>query len=190
MIDVNPEDLLLVTGDLPAEANYYLVGTRSRGKTSNSAILIEMGAGPGQEYIDHFGRVAGWYISLTRGSFSSSAAPEFVDSGVTLFRTHEGAMKFLEETHPDCHIPEDGTATKIESSIGDASLTCLSTFLDLSGRTRYSYGVNFVYRNVYEYVYGSSWVDELHTEDVDLLVDLLMSRLQDAQLSDQVSVTP
>ena len=189
VIDVDPKEFLLTRQDLPSEAKYYLPNSNWISPHRNSEVVSGWGVDEGRKYLAETGRIDGWWVYYLRGTVTV-IAPEEVYDNVVIYKTVEGALlvitKYSSCSDRDTGYIELETAPKI----GDYSKTCVSTEMQSSGENRVWYRIEFVYRNYYHDIVGYGWENDVEPKFVESIALVLLKKLQNAPLSEEVKYSP
>lgn len=187
IIQAEPADLVLETGDLPEEGSYYI--SQDKGTLTNEMIVYNFQRVLGvdmadlvDQYLQETSRLDGYSQVWTRGNWSYQG-PLYVANEIAIFKNANGAQLEVTKYKPLLIEAMDGRVPSHEEiRLGDETRIYLDTVIS-NGQEADVILVEFAYRNVVVDIgcFGEKGVYSL--EDVLAIAERLLTRIQELPLT-------
>ncbi len=176
----DPLDFLMVKADLPQDAHYYLPNEYWMGMLHNEQIVGVWTVEKGKAYLAATGRIDGMWVDYDRGS-TTVIAPQEIYDNVVIYQKTEGAQFTL----TDYNTEIDAGYTELDNppQIGDLTRAFTRKEMQSTGEYRVWMGISFTYRNIYHYVEGWGWENEVKLVYIEKVAQTILDRMKTIPLS-------
>lgn len=182
IIQEESRSFLCEKDDMPADGKYYLPGAGWISPHKNEEIISDWGREEGLAYIEETGRIEGWWVYYARGS-STNTLPEEMFCNIVRYETSAGAqLSASKYGYDDYSTDSDYQMLDLTENLGDNSFAFVYKEMQSNGKNQVWVSVVFVYRNYYLKVRGWGWEDDVQLEDLIIVAQNILAKLEEAPL--------